>query len=110
MSSPTMQPYFQRRNEISLQDGILMWGSRVIIPDKGRHTLLEELHNGHPGIVKMKSLARSLIWWPNIDSDIECMVRTCNKCQINRPKPTEAPVHVSIITSIMQALLKEKCC
>ena len=41
-----------------------MWGSRVIIPPKYQEQLLEQLHEGHREIVRMKALARSYIWWP----------------------------------------------
>lgn len=41
--------------------------------------VLNELHvhENHPGIVRMKSLARMHVWWPNLDIDIESKVRTC---------------------------------
>ena len=35
----------------------------------------------HPGIVKMKSLSRSYLWWPAIDKDLERKVNTCLECQ-----------------------------
>ena len=43
--------------------------------------MLEELHVGHPGIVRMKELARSYFWWPNVDLEIEQTVRNCSSCQ-----------------------------
>ena len=42
-----------------------LMGMRVIIPPSLRNRLLLELHEEHPGIVAMKSIARSYIWWPN---------------------------------------------
>ena len=41
----------------------------------------------------MKELARSYLWWPNIDSDIESYVRSCDSCQSIRPDPPRAPLH-----------------
>ena len=70
-----------------------MWGARVIVPPKGRHTLLTELHETHPGIVKMKALARSYIWWPGLDAEIEMCVKDCTTCQLHRKQPPVAPLH-----------------
>ena len=44
--------------------------------------LLQELHEGHIGIVKMKALARSYIWWPNMDADIEKIAARCEECRM----------------------------
>ena len=41
----------------------------------------------------MKALARSYIWWPNIDNDIEMTVKSCNSCQMNQTMPSKAPIH-----------------
>ena len=74
-------PYTQRKDELSIEDGCVLWGTRVVIPPSGREKLLDELHQGHPGISRMKSLARSFIWWPNIDKDLETHVKHCTACQ-----------------------------
>ena len=58
-----------------------MWGSRVIVPPQGRNFIIEELHDTHPGISRMKSLARSYVWWPNIDRDLETKAKQCRSCQ-----------------------------
>ena len=55
-SEEDLRPYQQRRNELSVHDGCLLWGSRVIVPPAGRSRLKDELHAGHPGISKMKGL------------------------------------------------------
>ena len=85
--------YCHRKDELCVQQGVLFWGARVIIPPKGRDALLRELHDTHPGIVKMKALARSYLWWPGLDTEIERHVKDCNACQIYSRQPTVAPLH-----------------
>ena len=85
--------FFSKRHEITVEDGCLLWGIRVIIPSQPRERVLYELHTGHPGIVRMKSLARLHVWWPNLDRDIATIVRKCDNCQKSRNKPQPAPLH-----------------
>ena len=87
-----LKPYHKRRTELSITDGCLMWGARVVIPSRYRNAMLEELHNAHSGIVRMKAVGRSFMWWPGIDSDIERTVNSCDICRRSRHKPTEAPL------------------
>ncbi|XP_051160432.1 uncharacterized protein K02A2.6-like [Leptopilina boulardi] len=58
---PEFKPFLTRKDEISIDSGLLMWGYRLIIPQVFRSSLLEEIHGGHIGIVKMKALARQLL-------------------------------------------------
>ena len=64
----------------------------MVIPPQGREKILEELHHGHPGISRMKSLARSFVWWPGIDKDLEAKVKHCDPCQKSRKLPASAPI------------------
>ena len=91
--SEEVRPYFNRRTEISVEDGCLLWGSRVIVPQKGRAKAMMALHEAHPGVSRTKALARSYIWWPQLDGEIEQQVKNCEKCQQNQKAPAEAPLH-----------------
>ena len=91
--NPDLQPYFQRRHEITIEAGCLLWGMRVIVPRAYQQAVLAELHTSHPGIVRMKSLARTHTWWPSIDKHIEQMVHNCASCQSIRNAPPKAEMH-----------------
>lgn len=72
--------------------GCLLWG-RVIIPPVLWKRLLQQLHVGHCGMVRMKELARSYFWWPGLDGRIEETAKTCPSCQTVRCMPQPAPLH-----------------
>ncbi|XP_060118325.1 LOW QUALITY PROTEIN: uncharacterized protein K02A2.6-like [Heteronotia binoei] len=80
------------KEELAAHKGCLLWGSRMVVPPpRYRGKLLESLHETHPGIVRMKALARSYVWWPGMDEEIEGWVRKCRACQESRPEPPSAP-------------------
>ena len=86
-------PFRKRLTELSVLDGCILWGSRVVIPSVFRKSLLQELHTTHLGMSKMKSLARSYIWWPGLDSQIEELCRACVECVAANRNPPRAPAH-----------------
>ena len=77
---PEIKPYYRRRYELSTEGGCVLWGCRVVVPIQGRKSTLEMLHEAHPGIVKMKALARGYVWWPGMDGEIEACVKECTTC------------------------------
>jgi hypothetical protein len=89
----SVQPYKTRKNELTIEQGCVLWGVRVIVPPALQKDILAELHETHLGIVKMKMYARSYVWWPNLDAQIEEVVSTCELCQTMRAEPATAQVH-----------------
>jgi hypothetical protein len=87
-----LAPYYARRDELTVSQGCLMWGIRVVIPTKLCSQVLDQIHEGHLGVVKMKSFARSPVWWPGIDKDRESLAKKCGGCQQNRNMSPGAPL------------------
>ena len=81
-----LKPYFSKYTELSVQDGCILQGNRVIISKAGRFEVLQELHEAHPGTTRMKQLAR-IVWWPSMDQTIEEKVKSCVECQFQHPMP-----------------------
>ena len=92
-TSKCLQPYKKICQELTTEADCLLRGTRVIVPLKLRSKVLAELHQGHGGIVSMKALARSYVWWPGLDKDIANMVKGCAECQAVRHLPSKAPLH-----------------
>ncbi|XP_045448702.1 uncharacterized protein K02A2.6-like [Melitaea cinxia] len=86
------KPYFNRRTELYYELGCLMWGHRLVVPKTCRNKILLELHDSHMGIVKTKAIARSYVWWPGIDEEIEACCRECAVCaDVGDAPPRHAP-------------------
>ena len=88
-----LMPYYNKRGELSTDQGCLLWGMRVVIPTNLQYRILNELHFTHPGIIKMKLLAHSYVWWPGLDSSIENLVHSCTDCAALHSLPPKPPLH-----------------
>ena len=88
-----LAPFWHRRMELAVEQGCLLWGGRTVIPTKLRKQVLEELLEGYLGVVKMKSLARGLVWWPGIDKEIEKAAQSCKGCQESKQGPKLTQLH-----------------
>ncbi|XP_064597501.1 uncharacterized protein K02A2.6-like [Liolophura sinensis] len=85
----TVQQYFPFRDELSVQNGIVFKGERVIVPVSVRPEILHRLHSSHIGLQSCIRRARELVYWPNMIKDITDLLSkcdTCNALQNNQPK------------------------
>ena len=87
MVEEPLRPYFLRRDALSVQANCLRSGNRLVIPEIFRLHILKDMHLGHPGVVRMKSIARSYVWWPGIDDQIEVALKKCQHCLAHKSQP-----------------------
>nr|CAB3249686.1 uncharacterized protein K02A2.6-like [Phallusia mammillata] len=94
LSSNDPAAKFRRSADLlTVSHGCLFYGTRLVIPQKLRQHVLQLLHQGHFGIQRMKQLARSAVYWPNIDDDILNLCRKCSICGEQQNLPTKPSVH-----------------
>lgn len=75
-----------------LIDGIIFRKYRIVVPDCLFSRILDELHETHLGIIKVKQLARRYVYWPNIDREIERLVKRGESCALTNPNHLKVPV------------------
>ena len=93
-SAGAVFPSFYRiREELSVESGCLMWANRVVVPASLRSSLLEELHQDHLGVSRMKAIARSFFWWPKLDEDIASIASNCHTCNQFSRLPRKEEIH-----------------
>ena len=85
-------PYFGYRDELTIQDGVLYRGDRVIIPDSLRREMKTKVHAGHLGINACLRRARDMIFWPGMSAEIRHHVETCGTCATYCDKQPTAPL------------------
>ncbi|XP_062710950.1 uncharacterized protein K02A2.6-like [Aedes albopictus] len=82
--------YLSFKDELTVVNGILLRGEKLVIPSSLRKNVLALSHLGHPGMERTKQRLRSKVWWPNMNNDIENLIRSCLDCQtVGQPGPQE---------------------
>ena len=91
--------FWNYREDLSVEDGLITKGTRLLIPSTLRKRILEQIHEGHQGIEKCMLRAREAVFWPGISNDICEIVGKCGICQASSKsaKPlgnvSEVPPH-----------------
>ena len=86
------QGYWNVRNQLTVDDGLIIFGCRLLIPVKLRQSALHQLHDAHQGTVRTKSRARLIVYWPGMDKDIDNITLACKSCQDVLPSHPPEPM------------------
>ena len=74
------KPYLHVASELCVANGLLLRGSRLVIPPNLRTDILHKIHTGHQGITKCRRRAAQSVWWPGISKDLEHFISRCPIC------------------------------
>ena len=76
-----LHPYWNYRDEISMEDRILLKAHRILIPHTLCMEMLDLIHQGHQEIKKCLLCSRESLFWPGITDEIHQTVNKCSICQ-----------------------------
>ncbi len=85
-------PFWNVRDEITAYEGVLFKCNRVIVPDTMKSEMLKIIHSSHLGVEKCKNRARDILFWPDMNKDIDLEVSKCSTCNQNRNKQQKEPL------------------
>ena len=77
---PELQPYWTFREELTIEDGLILKGTGIVIPSKQCQAILKQIHEGHLGLNKCKLRAKETVYWPRMDTELEDLVLNCELC------------------------------
>ena len=82
---PFVHQFKAIRHELTVEDGLVLYGPRIVIPAAKRKDTLERLHASHQGITRTQQRARLSVYWPGINHELRTMIEKCSPCQERLP-------------------------
>lgn len=89
---PALRPYFPYRDELTVENGIVMKGHKTVIPSSLQREYINIVHKGHPGLESTKHRARGIFFWPSMTADITAEVLSCSICNSTKPHQPREPL------------------
>ena len=77
---PVLQPYWTFREELTVEDGLILKGTRIVIPENKWEAILKVIHEGHLGLNKCKLHDKETVYWPGLNDQLEKLVLNCELC------------------------------
>ena len=94
MADPAIRPYFNVREHLWIQKGIIMYKKRLVIPKALRSNLLKTLHSAHQGVEGMKARASGSVYWPGLNEAIRQKRENCQICNTVAPSQPREPIQL----------------
>ena len=84
-----VKAYWSEKAVLTVHDGLLLKGSRLVIPTKMHSSVLKALHEGHQGMTRCRERAKETVWWPGLSHELNELVTNCTTCIKERKNPVE---------------------
>ena len=75
-----IQKYWAFHEELMIEYGLILKGTRIVIPDKKREEILKQIHEGHLGLNKCQMRAKETVYWPGLNDKLEQLILNCQLC------------------------------
>jgi hypothetical protein len=73
------------RAQLLINDDLIVYCCRLLIPASLHQKTLPQLHSSHKGMVRTKQRARLCVYWPGINNDIDNIISSCKTRQDTLP-------------------------
>ena len=75
-----LHPYWTFCKELTIQDGLILKGTQIVIPHKRHEAILKQIHDSHLGLTKCKLRAKQAVYWPGLSDQLGQLVLNCQPC------------------------------
>lgn len=86
-----LRPYFNVRDQLSLHNGILFQGEKIVVPEQLRDRIVQLGHETHQGISRTTTIIRDKYWWPRMSQEIKERIQHCTVCNSTDKTAKRAP-------------------
>ena len=78
--SGELKKYWSVRDDLTVCNGFLLYGTRIVVPKQLQHETLYKIHHGHQGIERCRLCVMTYVWWPGVSSKMEDFIKQCSTC------------------------------
>ena len=77
---PEIQAYWTFQEELTIEDGLILKGTLIVIPNNKHKQILAMIHKGHLGLEKCKLQCKDIVYWLRVNDQLEKLVLNCKLC------------------------------
>ena len=87
-----LQEFWIYRDTLSIKNGLITCGNRIIVPNEMRAKMLQYIHEGHQGKERCLLWARNTVFWPKVMYDIQELIELSFAKSMENANPSLEPL------------------